>query len=184
VLLVELGSEEAVGRLAERVGDRLRSIGVSPVPRDGLHITVCEFGFVDRLDFDLGTVAAQTRGALGGIRRCSTAVVGAGSFPTAAVLRIAPWDGLRRIRGAVVQGVDALTEQRRHVAAEDGGYAPHVTVAYYEEAVPIGRIAEALEPFRTIDPIAIDVRDVCLASVRPPQGASFAWDVIDRLDLT
>jgi 2'-5' RNA ligase len=185
VLLVELATLDAIADFAGRVGDALRAVGVQPVDRDGLHITICEFGFVDELVFDVGSVTAEIRVALAGADAAATSVVGAGSFPTAAIMRLDPWDDLAGIHQRVHAAVDALAgvRERTYRPAPEGGYAPHATVAYYEKAVLSAEVTRALEPFERVEPIPIRVDAVALVEVGPPTDSFFTWDVVERFPL-
>jgi 2'-5' RNA ligase len=185
VLLVELG-DDAIAEVAGRLGDALRGIGVRSVQREGLHLTICEFGFVDELESDVGVVARECSAALRGANRFSIRIAGAASFPTAAILRVEPWGELSTIHRRVIDGVDELRPLRRLAdrPAIDGGYAPHVTIAYYEDEVATADVRRVLAPFASIEGPTIDIVAVSLVSVRPPDEAWFTWDVIERFHLS
>jgi 2'-5' RNA ligase len=168
---------------AGRIRPVLEALGVTPVPPDGLHLTIRPVGFVDALADAPEVVAAQAGDALHAAGVAPVEVVGAGSFHDAAI-QIAPWSGLREIERRLLDGVPALAPGRSLAErpAAEGGFAPHVSVAYYEEPIPADDIARALKPFRRMTGPRFVVDTVSLVSIPPPVHA-FTWDVVARFRL-
>jgi 2'-5' RNA ligase len=169
---------------AGRIRPALEALEVTPVPSEGLHLTIRPVSFVDALADAPEVVAAQAAEALHAAGVAPVEVVGAGSFDDAAILQIAPWGGLREIQRRLLDGVPALAPGRSLAErpAAEGGFAPHVSVAYYEEPIPAAEIARALKPFRRMTGPRFVVDTVALVSIPPPVHA-FTWDVVARFRL-
>jgi hypothetical protein len=117
--------------------------------------------------------------------RASLEVVGAGSFTEAAILQVAPWADARAMRRRLIRGVGALADVRRQGErpATEGGFAPHISAAYYPPALVAHDVAGALEPLRHQGGRAFEIDAVSLVSVRFRTPTTFDWDVVERFVL-
>ena len=185
VFLFEVGDLAEVVDVATRVGEALETVGVRPIAPESLHLTIRSVGFVDELVDDPNAVIEQAAHALEGTRAASVKIVGAGSFDDTAILQVAPWDSLRAIQQPLLAHVPALSpswaEAERRAA--EGGFAPHISVAYYEQPIPSSDIARALQPFRRMDGPVFVIDAISLVSVPPPVEPFFTWDIIARFPL-
>ena len=152
---------------------------------EGLHLTIRSAGFVDELFDDPQAITEQAARALEGARAASVKIVGAGSFDDAAILQVAPWDSLRAIQRGLLAHVPALSPRQGEAEppAAEGGFAPHISVAYYEQPIRSGDVARALQPFRRMEGPVFVVDAISLVSVPPPVEPYFRWDIVARFPL-
>ncbi len=185
-ILVDLSG---VGALADTAAEIAAAVDIPAyglVGPDRLHLTVQEIGFADgpdataiaAIERDVARVAADTA-------RFRASVSGVGSFADAAFFQVEPWEPFREIRRKLWGACPTL---RGHgpsadVPALEGGIAPHISIAYYNDAVPSSAIAERLTRFRglTLPPFAVTA--ISLVGVRQPTRAYFQWDVLGRFAL-
>jgi 2'-5' RNA ligase len=182
IFLTAVGHQAVVTAAAERVLGAIAGTGVPPLEPRRRHLTIQSIGYLDELPPGAETIAAdEASRALAGSRPVEVRIAGAGSFAEAAVLWIEPWAPLEALRDRLLDGVSLLERARaeRAMPAADGGFAPHVSLAYYDGAVPAAPIAAALEGVGSLPVRPFELGAVQLVSVGPPSGAQLpAWDVV------
>ncbi len=186
VFLVEVGAQPEVVAWAQKVQDAIVGPAVPAIQARWLHLTLQSVGFADEIPtISLDSLVDEARAALEDCAAFDARVCGAGSFADAAILEIEPWNELRALFDRLHEGVSALAPLREglDLSASEGGFAPHISLAYYTAQVPAGPIAEALEPFQGADGPAVRVGEVNLVSVPPPNTTGFKWDLLARFAL-
>jgi 2'-5' RNA ligase len=185
LFLAPVGHHASVRTAAARSLAPVAGPGVPPLEPHRLHLTIQAVGYLDDLPSGADRASIpEARAALDGCRPVELAIIGAGSFADAAVLWLDPWEPLGAIRDRLLDGVSALAPARedRDRPAEVGGFAPHVSIAYYDRNVPTGPIADALDAVQPgIERFTVDAID--LVSVPPPVGAQVTWDLLATFPL-
>ncbi len=186
IFVAEVGQQASVTAAAERVLHAIAGLGVPPLDARRRHLTIQSVGFLDELPPNAASVVAlEARAALAGCSPVEVSIAGAGSFAEAAVLWVEPWEALAAIRDLLLDGVSLLEPARadRSLPAEEGGFAPHVSIAYYVERIPTGPIAAALDLVGTFSDPPFSLDALQLISVGPPSGAQLDWEVMATFPL-
>jgi 2'-5' RNA ligase len=184
LFLAEVGQHEAVRTAAARALAPIAGPGVPPLDARSLHVTVQAIGYLDALpEGAQRTTLLDARSALEGCGTVELTIVGAGSFAEAAVLWLDPWEPLSGIRDTLFEGVSTLAPARpeRTRSPEEGGFAPHISIAYYDGAVDTRPIADAFEAIELSGRFTIDA--IRLVSVPRPIGAQVHWNVLGTFPL-
>lgn len=184
-VLVDLSGAGSLAETAATIAAAVDSPAYGLVGADGLHLTLQEIGFADKLD--AMAIAALERGIaqVAADTPCFRAAVsGVGSFADAAFFQVEPWEPLRELRRKLWRACPALRRgPSAAVPALEGGFAPHISIAYYTDDVPSAAIAERLARFRglTLPPFAVTA--ISLVGVGQPTRAYFQWEVVARFAL-
>jgi 2'-5' RNA ligase len=182
-ILVDLSSALVLTSTAATIATAMNCPAYGLVGPDGLHLTVQEIGFADKLDAtdlvalkqDVARVAADTA--------CfRTAVSGVGSFADAAFFQVEPWEPFQAIRRKLWDACPTLRGRgpSADLPAMEGGFAPHISIAYYNDTAPTTAIAECLAQFRELRLPAFEAPALSLVGVRHPIRAYFQWEVLER----
>jgi 2'-5' RNA ligase len=185
LFLAPVGHHPSVRSAAARALAPVATLGVPALDARRLHVTIQAVGYLDALPAaaDRSSIP-QALEALEGCRAIDLGIVGAGSFDDAAVLWLDPWEPVAAIRDRLLDGVSALAPARgdRARPPEEGGFAPHISIAYYDRAVDTGPIADALDAVE-LGSVRFTIDALELVSVPPPAGARIAWDVLATFPL-
>ncbi len=185
-ILVDLSNVGVLADTAAEIAAAVDTPAYGLVGPDGLHLTLQEIGFIDELD---ATAIAAIERAVAQVAADTppfhASVSGVGSFADAAFFQVEPWEPVREIRRKLWTACPTL---RGHgpsadVPALEGGIAPHISIAYYNDTAPSSAIAERLARFRglTLPPFAVTT--ISLVATRQPTQAYFQWDVLGRFAL-
>lgn len=185
-ILVDLSG---IGSLADTAAEIASAVDIPAyglVGPDGLHLTVQEIGFADELDAT--AITAIERGVArvaADTPRFRASVSGVGSFADAAFFQVEPWEPFREMRRKLWDVCPILRGRGpgADVPALEGGIAPHISIAYYNDSVPSSAIAERLARFRGLMLPPFAVTAISLVGTRQPTQAYFQWEALGRFAL-
>lgn len=185
-IMVDLSSAVTLATVAAEIAAAVESPAFGLVGLDGLHLTIQEIGFADTIDRKDHAVIERAIGHVATVTpRFQAAVTGVGSFADAAFFQVEPWEPFREMRRHLWAACPLLRDHgpSADVPAREGGFAAHVSIAYYTDAAPTSDLAQRLARFRGLTLPPIDVSALSLVAVRPPTHRYFQWDVLQHVPL-
>lgn len=168
-------------RLAELAGhcqQELASLGLDPVPMDGLHITLARVGSPDvvtpsRLDSLARDTAALLPSAV------SVRAMPLAGSRGAVRLSLGPWEPLLQLRHTLAEaGSDVGLAPKKPTSA----FRPHLSLAYNNRRRPAAPVVEAVSGLRALPAVELSVGTVQLVELRR-EGRTYRWDVRESLPL-
>jgi 2'-5' RNA ligase len=172
------GEQELIAEALHCQG-HLDSLGLDPVPPDGLHLTMAKIGNVN--DFTPGVIdklavraAAETGAGF------SMGVYPLTGSRGAVRFSVAPWAPL-------VGLYEALTRVNRSAGLSGGrattAFRPHLGIAYNNRDRSAAPVIEQVSLLRGRPALALRIGTVDLVELRR-EGTAYRWDVLHRVPLT
>jgi 2'-5' RNA ligase len=170
---VELSKEIAEGVRRVQGGLRERTVGVSWVRPEGIHLTLKFLGEVDSDRIE--GIVSKAEEAVRTIGPFTIGIRGCGGFPSAKNPRVI-WIGvddpsgeLKKLQAMVEKGIADMGFTR-----EGRDYTPHLTLGRLRSGKGRESVAQALEAIKESDLGTMEVQEICLfRSHLKPTGAEY-----------
>lgn len=173
---------ENLHRLADTVRTALDLTILSPVPDDGLHLTMQGVGFADEVnDRDLSAVIDAAKHQVRHLESFNLSLGPVDPDAEGIGLLVQPWApviALRHtLRAAIVDvwGPSNVPEQA-------DGFRPHVTIAYSASNADTADLRTRLTPLRELEPATVKIANAQLIQLNRDEKI-YQWKTIATLDL-
>lgn len=170
--------DQRLAALAQRCQGELASLGLDPVPTDGLHITLVRVGTPDVVASSrLGSLAREAEALLPSA--FSVRAMPLAGSRGAVRLSLGPWEPLLRLHHALAEagGSVGLAPEKPTSA-----FRPHLSLAYNNRRRPAAPVVEAVSGLRALPAVELSVLAVQLVELRR-EGRTYRWDVREHIPL-
>ncbi|MGW0926045.1 2'-5' RNA ligase family protein [Streptomyces sp. NPDC002755] len=163
---------QSLAALARHCQEELTSLGLDPVPTDGLHITLAHVGRPDSVTPDQLDDLARDAEALVPSAFSVRAIPLAGSRG-AVRLSLGPWEPLLQLHHALAKaGSSAGLAPQKPTSA----FRPHLSLAYNNQRRPATPVVDAVSGLRALPAAQLSVSAVQLVELRR-ERRTYRWDV-------
>ncbi|MER0477295.1 2'-5' RNA ligase family protein [Streptomyces sp. Edi2] len=166
---------------ARHCQDALAHLGMDPVPRDGLHVTLTRIGSTDQVSNDqvrlLGDLVEEL--PLTSFQLAAHPMAGSRG---AVRFTLAPWSPLIRLH-------TALSEAGQRSGVPGGkptiAFRPHLGVQYSNRERPAGPVIDSVARLRTLEPVYLEISSVELVELWRTTGPvpTYKWRVVRSVPL-
>jgi 2'-5' RNA ligase len=170
--------DQPLMELARHCQEELAFLGLDPVPRDGLHITLAGVGRPESVTVgQLEKLARHTEPLLPPAFTVRGMPL-AGSRG-AVRLSLGPWEPLVQLHHTLAEVAGSLgLAPKRPTSA----FRPHLSLAYNNRGRPARPVVKAVSGLRALPAVELTVSAVRLVELRR-EGRTYRWDVLKALPL-
>jgi 2'-5' RNA ligase len=170
--MLSFADDHRLATLAGHCQEELASLGLDPVPADGLHITLARVGTPDVVSSGQLDSLARDAEALLPSAFSVRAMPLAGSRG-AVRLSLGPWEPLLRLHHTLAKaGISVGLAPEKPTSA----FRPHLSLAYNNRRRPAAPVVETVSGLRALPAVELSVSAVQLVKLRR-EGRTYRWDV-------